>query len=189
MAVQEKLISADEFWEISHHPDFADKSLELVEGVLVVMSRPGVEHGIITGETYLHARLFVGEHDLGYVTVESGYILFKNPDGRDTVRGPDVAFVAKERAPNGFTEGYAPFAPDLAVEVISPNDLVYDVEEKVDEYLRAGTRLVWVISPRSKTVTVYTPTSIRVVDINGTLDGGDVLPGFSLPVKAIFPQT
>jgi Uma2 family endonuclease len=188
MVVQEKLISADEFWEISHHPDFADKSLELVGGVLVVMSRPGVEHGLTVVKIVTPMFQHVEQHDLGYVTVESGYILFKNSEGRDTVRGPDVAFVAKERAPNGFTERYAPFAPDLAVEVVSPNDLVYDVEEKVDEYLRAGTRLVWVISPRSKTVTVYTPTSIKIVDINGTLDGGDVLPGFSLLVTTIFPR-
>lgn len=188
MVVQEKLISAEEFWEISHHPDFAEKSLELAEGVLVVMARPGVQHGLIAGEVYFHIRSFVGERDLGYVTVESGYILFKNPGERDTVRGPDVAFVAKERAPHGFTERYAPFAPDLAIEVVSPNDLVYDVEEKVDEYLRAGTRLVWVVSPRSKTVTVYSPTGVNIIDSNGTLDGGEVLPGFQLPASVIFDQ-
>lgn len=188
MVVQEKLISAEEFWEIAHRPDFADKSLELAEGVLVVMARPGVEHGLTVVKLVTPLSQHVEQHDLGYVTVESGYILFKNPEGRDTVRGPDVAFVAKARAPHGFTERYAPFAPDLAVEVVSPNDLVYDVEEKVEEYLRAGTRLVWVISPRAKTVTVYTSASIRVLDSNGTLDGGDVLPGFSLPVAAIFPR-
>jgi Uma2 family endonuclease len=186
MVVGEKLISAAEFWELSHHPEFADKSLELAEGVLVVMSRPGTEHGITQGEAYLHIRLFVGEHDLGYVTVESGYVLFKNPDGRDTVRGPDVAFVAKERLPNGYPEDYMPFAPELAVEVVSPNDVIYEVEAKVEEYLRAGTKLVWVISPRLKTVIVYQKNGITAYDLNGTLDGGDVLPGFKLSVAAIF---
>jgi len=186
MAVQEKLISAAEFWELAHDPNFADKSLELAEGVLIIMSRPGAEHGLTQGETYFHIRSFVGEHDPGYVTVESDYVLFKSLDGRDTVRGPDVAFVAKARAPQGLPEDYVPFAPDLAVEVISPNDLVYEVEEKVDEYLRAGTRLVWVISPRSKTVIVHTKEGVTAYDVNGTLDGGDVLPDFKLPVTAIF---
>lgn len=188
MVFQEKLISAAEFWEMQHDPNTAEHALELAEGVLVVRGRPGVEHGLVAGEIYFHVRGFVGEHDLGYVTVESGYILFQSEGGRDTVRGPDVAFVAKQRAPDGFGEGYAPFAPDLAVEVVSPNDLVYEVETKVDEYLRAGTRLVWVVSPRSKSVTVYTPSGISVIDSSGTLDGGAVLPGFRLPLRQVFPR-
>jgi Uma2 family endonuclease len=186
MVVQQNLISAAEFLELANTPEFADKSLELVEGVLVIMSRPGAEHGFTQGETYLHIRLFVGEHDLGYVTVESGYILFTSIDGRDTVRGPDVAFVAKERLPNGLPEGYIHFAPDLAVEIVSPNDVLYEIEDKVDEYLRSGTKQVWVISPRSKTVIVYRQNGVTAYDINSTLDGGDVLPGFKLPVAAIF---
>jgi Uma2 family endonuclease len=185
MVVQEKLISVSEFWELVHDPDFADKSLELEQGVLVVMSRPGAEHGFTQGETYLHVRLFVGEHDLGYVTVESGYVLFQNPDGRDTVRGPDVAFVSKTRLPGGLPEGYIPFAPDLAVEVVSPNDVLYDLEKKVGEYLHAGTKLVWMISPHMKTVIAYRQDGVTAYDLNGTLDGGDVLPGFKLPVAAM----
>ena len=186
MVVQAKLISAAEFWELSHQPEYADQSLELVEGVLVVMSRPGAEHGLVAVRVVVPISQYVDAHDLGYVTVESGYILFKNPGGKDTVRGPDVAFVAKERLPNGLPEDYVPFAPDLAVEVVSPNDLVFEVEAKIDEYLRAGTRRVWVISSRLKIVTVYTPQNITVHDLNSTLDGGDVLPGFKLPVAAIF---
>jgi Uma2 family endonuclease len=186
MVVQQKLISAAEFLHLANAPEYADKSLELVEGALVVMARPGVEHGLAQGETYLHLCLFAGEHDLGYVTVESGYILFTHPDGHDTVRGPDVAFVAKEHLPNGAPEGYMPFAPDLAVEVVSPNDVLYEIEDKVDEYLRAGTKLVWVISPRLKTVIVYRQGGVTAYDLNGTLDGGNVLPGFKLPVAAIF---
>jgi Uma2 family endonuclease len=186
MTVQEKLISISEFWELVHDPNFADKSLELAEGVLIVMSRPGAEHGVTTVRVVTPLSQYVDQHDLGYVTVESGYVLFTNPDGRDTVRGPDVAFVAKARAPEGLPEDYVRFAPDLAVEVVSPNDLVFEVEEKVDEYLRAGTRLVWVISSRLKIVTVYQKSGITVYDVNGTLNGGEVLPGFQLPVAAIF---
>jgi len=188
MVAQEKLISAEEFWEIQHHPDFAGQTLELAEGVLVAMSRPGMEHGLTVVSVVIPFSQYVEQHDLGYVTVESGYVLFKNPGGNDTVRGPDAAFVSKARAPEGFAEGYAPFAPDLAVEVVSPGDLVFEVEAKVDEYLRAGTKIVWVISPRSKTVTVYTQTDVSIVSSSGVLDGGEVLPGFRLPVAAIFPR-
>jgi Uma2 family endonuclease len=186
MVIQEKLVSAAEFLELANSPEYADTPVELVEGVIVTISHPKPEHGVnvvrVSSPMFVH----VDERDLGYVTSDSGYILFTNPDGRDTVRGPDIAFVAKERLPNGLPDDFIPFAPDLAVEVVSPNDKVFEVEEKVTEYLRAGTKIVWVVSSYLKIVTVYTSRGITVYDINGTLDGGDVLPGFRLPVAAIF---
>lgn len=185
---QAKLISAAEFWDIAHAPEYDDQLVELVEGVVVTMSRPGWKHGVVTGELYFYVRQHVKIHNLGYVSVESGFILFKNPGGKDTVFGPDVAFVRLERAPQGLPEsGYAPFPPDLAVEVVSPNDKVYDISDKVDVYLRAGTQLVWVVDPSSRTVIVHRPDGIAAYDLNGVLDGGSVLPGFTLAVRDIFP--
>jgi Uma2 family endonuclease len=102
------------------------------------------------------------------------------------VRAPDVGFVAKERLTGPIPDKYFPFAPDLAVEVVSPSDTAQDIREKVLDFLKAGTRLVWVVYPESKTVDVYRPDGVQVVEINGTLDGGDVLPGFRLALRAVF---
>ncbi len=184
---QEKIYTADDFWEISHSPENQDKRLELVEGVIYEMSPAGGKHGEIAMEIGMFIRLYVKEHRLGRVTAaETGYILFKNPDGKDTVRAPDVGFVAMERAPDGLPKGYVPFAPDLAVEVISPGNTAGDIHNKMLELLRAGTRIVWIIYPDSQTVVVHTPEGAKTLEINDTLDGGDVLPGFTLPVKDVF---
>jgi Uma2 family endonuclease len=188
MVIRERYISADEFWEIAHRPEYDDKMLELVEGEIREMSRPGGKHGQIVIKMSSPIYRFVEEHQLGHVTTETGYILFKNPNGKDTVRGPDLAFVALHRAPDGLPDGHVPFAPDLAVEVVSPNDSASDIDEKVGDYLRAGVRLIWVVYPSTKTVSVYTQTTIQRVPESGFLDGGDVLPGFQLRVSEIFPK-
>lgn len=190
MAVQEQqnFISAAEFWTISHSPEYADKVVELIEGELVIMSRPGWEHGYITGEMYHFIRQHARQHNLGYATVESGYIIEKKPKGKDTVLGPDVAFVAANRMPDPLPDGYMPIVPDLVVEVVSPNDLAFEIEDKVALYLKAGVRLIWVMNPRSKTITIHRPGSVAILDQHGTLDGEDVLPGFTLKVAEVFPK-
>jgi len=187
MVIQQKFISAAEFWELSHQPEYANKVVELVGGEIVEMSRLGAEHGFIAGKTFRYIDEFVEKGNLGYVTTESGYILFKNPHtGKDTVRGPDVAFVRLEHAPDGLPEGYFPFPPDLAIEVVSPNDTAYDIDEKVADYLRAGVVLVWVLYPRKRAI-VHTAQGETLIGLQGALDGGEVLPGFSLPLARIFP--
>jgi Uma2 family endonuclease len=187
--VPERIISAEALWALSKKPEYAGRVYELSEGVMIEMSRPGGLHGLIQGEAYFHLRSFVGPRRLGYLTVESGYILGKKPNGRDTVRGPDVAFVRLERAPDGLPSGYVPFPPDLAIEVVSPNDLANEIESKVLDLLAAGVALVWVIYANTRNVierrlggrsAVYTEVD--------TLDAGDVLPGFTLPVAALFPD-
>jgi Uma2 family endonuclease len=131
---------------------------------------------------------FVMEHKLGETTAaETGYILFKGPDGKDTVRAPDVGFISAARVPkDGLPDGYFPGAPDLAVEVISPGDEADEVQFKVTQYLKYGTRLIWLIYGKSQTVVAYTPTGSKTFDIDSVLDGGDVLPGFKLAVRDIF---
>ena len=163
-----------------------EQEIGLVEATISPPLIPDTAHGLVMGEIYFSIRQHARENDLGFVTLASGCNLFKNPEQREVVYAPDVGFVAKDRLPNGLPEGYLPLAPDLAIEIIAFNDRFGDIEDKISEYLRAGTRLVWVISPRSKMVIVYTKAGVIAYDMNGTLDGGDVLPGFKLPVAAIF---
>lgn len=185
---QEKFISAEDLWELSQLPEYADKILELTEGVIVEMSRPGGTHGEVALRVGAAVLQHVDTHRLGYVTVETGYIVGKKPNGRDTVRGPDVAFVKSERAPDGLPDGYVPFAPDLAVEVVSPNDLAHEVEEKILDLLKSGTKLIWVFYPVTRNVIERRPGGKSAVyDEHDTLDGGDILPGFRLLVGSVFP--
>ena len=149
------------------------------------MSPPGVGHGYIAVNVSREVSFFVLRHDLGIVIVRSGFRLERDPD---TVRGPDVSFIAKERLvdgrpPVGFFQG----APDLAVEVISPSDTATSIEAKVNEYLANGTRRVWVIYPDTRTVVVHAPNNVSTrYDEGDILTDGELLPGFSLPVSVVF---
>lgn len=191
MTIQEKTISASEFWELCQTPEYEDLHVELIEGEIEEMAPAGGEHGIIALNTGAEIRNFAKAHDLGYVTAaETGYVLHRRPGGKDTVLAPDIGFVSKARAPEGLPKQFVPFAPDLAVEVISPSESYTQVARKVALYLRYGTRLVWVIDPSNKTVQAHTLAdgvqSSRTLDEAGMLDGGDVLPGFTLTIREIF---
>jgi len=189
LELEEKLYTAEDLWELSHLPENQNKRLRLIEGVIYEMPPAGGEHGGITLDLGSHIRNHVKEYALGYTTAaETGYILFKNPDGKDTVLAPDVGFVSKAHLPQGLPAGYIPVPPDLAVEVVSPGDRADEVDEKVNTYLKYGVRLVWVFYPKTKSVFVHTVTSVQKLDINGTLDGGDVLPGFRLAVREVFGE-
>jgi len=161
------------------------KRHDLVKGVVVEVSRPKPLHSVV--QRRLGARIgdFVDDHDLGVVTTEGGYVLAHDPD---TVRGPDVGFVSKTRLPDPDLREYIPMGPDLAVEIVSPNDTATEINDKIKEYFRAGSRLVWVVYPDVPEVYVYSSsiTDIKVIGIDGTLDGADVLPGFTLPLREVF---
>lgn len=150
------------------------------------MSPAGGEHGAIAGTLAAVIVSFVKRNRLGIVFgAETGFLLGRDPD---TVRAPDVAFIRRERVPaEGLPAGYWPGAPDLAVEVLSPGDSIREIDEKTAEWLRAGTLAVWVVNPRSKTVTIYAADgSIATFTADATLDGGGLLPGFSCPVAELF---
>ncbi len=162
---------------------------ELVRGEVVRLTPAGAEHGVIAQQLAEKLSQHVRAHRLGLVcAAETGFLLFRDPD---TVRAPDVSFVSRERvAEVGIPQGYWPFAPDLAVEVVSPGDRFQDLMEKICDYFAAGARRVWLVEPRSRTVSVYrSPTDVRVLTVADELDGEDVLPGFRLPVTDLFPAS
>jgi Uma2 family endonuclease len=182
MAVEEKLYTAEDLLKLSEADD--SKRYELVEGKLIEMSPTGATHGILANEVAFIITAFVRSANLGYVfSAETGFRLSINPD---TVRAPDVAFVAKERM-TAKTDGYLDLAPDLAVEVVSPGNTLAEIHEKVIEYFRAGTRLVWALFPKSRAIYVYRAANqITVLGIDDVLEGDDVLPGFKVSVRDIF---
>ncbi len=159
---------------------------ELVRGELRKMSPAGHRHGRIAIRIATPLDTHVTANKLGAVyAAETGFWISSDPD---TVRAPDVAFVSQRRLDElGDVEGYWPGAPDLVVEVISPSDTYTEVEEKVLEWLEAGARMVVVVNPRKRAVTVYRSlTDIVVLTENDTLDGGDVVPGWTMAVEDIF---
>ena len=182
MITQTRLVTAEELERMPQN----DAHVELVRGEIIKMTPAGHEHGEVALAIGSALREFVRQHKLGKVyAAETGFVLSRNPD---TVRAPDAAFVSAARAAQQKRrEGFFDGAPDLAVEVMSPEDTVEEVEAKVLEYLRSGTRLVWVAHPRTQTITAYRSLDkVRVLTTNDTLDGDDVLPGFAVPVRDIF---
>ena len=158
--------------------DVPGKSTELVRGHLVVREPPSTRHGVIAGRlAYLLADHAYQNH-LGVVCgQDTGFKIGSDPD---TVRAPDVAFVDRSRANRIPPRGYAEFAPDLAAEIVSPDDRPGELLVKVGQWLAAGTKLVWVIDPTRADARVYTDTGeLITVPPNGTLDGRSVLPGFT----------
>ena len=154
---------------------------EYVKGELVPMSPPSMEHGEISINIILALGLYVRENQLGRLyTAETTFHL------GDRLVKPDVAFVLTERLPENRRKG-SPVPPDLAVEIVSPTDKHYDVTEKALAYLKAGTRLVWVIEPVAKTVMVYrSETDFTLLTRVDTLTGEDVVKGFTCPVAQLF---
>lgn len=171
--------------EYERMPEDESRS-ELVRGRVVREPLPGAEHGGVTMEIGSRMAAFAREHGLGRVfTARTGFVLVEDSP---TVRGPDAAFVAADRLPaNGLPTGYLPFAPDLAVEVSSPSNGESELRRKVLDYLDAGSHLVWVVDPGTRTVTVYrSRNDIRLLGEDDELDGGDVLPGFRVAVGDLF---
>jgi Uma2 family endonuclease len=189
MVIQERFYTAEDLWELSHLPENADKRFELSEGRLIEMSPTGGKHGGITLRFGARIDTHVEAKQLGYTTgAETGFILHKNPDGKDVARAPDVGFVAAARLPDGLPDEYVPLAPDLAVEVVSPNDKAAELQTKIGEYLKYGTKIVVAVYSKTQTIVVHTKEGATTLTIDDTFDGGDVLPGFSLPVREIFSQ-
>jgi len=174
------LLTADEL----QHVYVPDKRVELVRGLLVVRELPGMRHARVAMDLALALGAHVRAAALGRVYAEAGFKLASNPD---TVRGPDIAFISRGRIPDPEPTGFAGFAPDLVVEVISPGDRAGEVLAKVADWLSAGTRLVWVLDPARRVARVYRADGTeQILTADESLDGGDVVPGFSCPLREIF---
>jgi len=183
MAISERLYTAEEFFDYAAKPENDAKRLELDDGVIVEMSPSSPTNTVIAGRLIYFFNAFVIPNDLGFVTSPDGG--FKLASSR--VRQPDVGFISKARLPRlpkSFT-----MPPDLAVEVVSEDE---DIFLKAREYLHSGVRMVWAVYADDRVVYVMTLNEQGGIlslpfGVNDTLDGGDVLPGFALPVRDIFP--
>jgi Uma2 family endonuclease len=158
---------------------------ELVRGELVTLSPAEFEHGAIAGRIHGYLFDFVARNGLGVVVAaETGFRIGHDPD---TVRAPDVGFLCAARMPRERTRGYFPGPPDLAVEVVSPDDRAGEVLAKVRDWLSAGCQTVWVVDPTSQTVSVYRgPRDTAMLTGDDELTDDKLLPGFHLPVAEVF---
>ncbi len=150
-----------------------------------MLSPTGSRHGTVEGNFYAAIRDFVRQRHLGFVKVgEVGIYIHRNPD---TVRGADVLFISNERAAKLSSSSFLDVAPDLIVEVLSPEDRWSEVTKKLQEYFAIGVRLVWVADPEERIVQAYrSPTDMKQFRASETLAGDEVLPGFSVPVATLF---
>jgi Uma2 family endonuclease len=182
MATRPRL-TAEDLWKMGE----SDARRELVNGEIVEMSPPGSVHGQVAAALCQALREHARRSGAGVVFVETGFVL-DVPGDRERVRAPDVSYVRSERLPGGrVPEGFFPGAPDLAAEVLSPDDRSVDVEQRVRDSLDGGSRLVWVIAPRTRTATTYRPDgSARLLRAHEALDGEDVLPGLRVPLADLF---
>ena len=160
----------------------------LIDGELCVKMSPNQTHGRIASEIARLLGNHVVERGLGRVTIEVGY---HPPGERHTVLLPDVAFESKARAAQTPLPTYAPYMPDLAVEVVSPSQTLAETRRKAKVYLRYGTVMVWLIDPERNTAESWTAAEdgtarSEITEMDGELRGGAVLPGFTLPLRRLF---
>ncbi|HEX3052217.1 MAG TPA: Uma2 family endonuclease [Aggregatilineaceae bacterium] len=176
--------TVEEFDQFVDRPENADRLFEYIGGEIIeVPSNPYASY--ISGRIFRRIANFVEEHDLGFTTGEAGGYVVSGEK-----YAPDVAYLSKTRQSKLATEGYNPVPPNLAVEVDFPS--TYKSQQtlliKVGNYLAAET-VVWIVRPETKTVDVYVPGErVKILDMQGTLDGGDILPGFKLSISDIFPD-
>jgi Uma2 family endonuclease len=182
MSTVTQLITAEQLYQMP-----ADGfRYELVRGELKKMTPSGFTHGKVVVKLTAPLAFHVEANALGVVLgAETGFKIAGNPD---TVRAPDIAFIKQDRLRElGSTEKFWPVAPELAVEVLSPGDTVYEIEEKVAAWLAAGSAMVWVLNPRLRTIHVHRPNSpTRTLNENDSLEGHEVIPGFRIKVAEIF---
>jgi Uma2 family endonuclease len=163
---------------------FPDKQFELVRGRLLVREPPSTRHGVIAAKLLYLVSDFVYRHALGVVCAQdTGFKIRSDPD---TVRAPDIAFIGRDQVPRIPTRGYAELAPDMVSEILSPDDAPGEVLAKIADWLDAGTRLVWIIDPKRVEARVHRADgSLSVLDARGSLEGEDVLPGFTCSLREI----
>lgn len=182
MVSQIRPVTADEFDRFVMQPENADRNFELIAGEIVEKMVSNSRSSIIALWIMSRVAVFVDEHDLGWVSgADGGYVV----SGERYI--PDGGFVSKARCPVMPTAAYNPIAPDLVLEVLSPANTDEEIRVKISNYLAAGTT-VWVVDP-GKRIEIHRPGQpVQILGPNDTLDGGDLLPGFTLPAQAILSK-
>jgi len=163
------------------------KGYELVDGNLVELDVSALSSWV-GGQLFFRVNAFGTERDLGLTwPAESGLLCF--PKSPNTVRKPDMYFVRKGRLPLDWQgQGFLRVVPDLIGEVISPGDLAYEVEERIAEFVEAAVQLLWIVDPQNRTARIHRADgTFNWLKEDGTLDGEDILPGFHLPLRDLFP--
>ena len=177
--LKEKEWTAEEFFQSP-----LSKNHELIEGELVETMSTGFIHGVVAQRIGRFIGNFANQHQLGEVTAaETGFIL-----GEKTYRGADSAFISNESlSEHGYPQGFFPTAPDIAIEVVSPNNTSEEMMEKTNLYLQNGSRMVWIIYPQTRVITVYRQNNVvSLLRESDFLDGEDVLPDFRLSIAELF---
>lgn len=175
--------SRQEFERFIERSENRDRLFELINGE-IVEKVAGFKPSKVGTTIIRRIGNYLDTNDIGHLTGADGsYIL---SDEHHFM--PDVAYISRERLPEE-PEGMIEGPPDLAIEVKSPSNSVRELRLKAEDYLRFGAQMVWLIFPESRTAEVYVPDDdVILVDIAGVLDGGDVLPGFKLPLREVFKK-
>lgn len=180
MSVSADLVTAEQL----ARPPYTERSCELVDGRVVDVNPASWRHGSVAGRIHAALLAWTGANGGRVVSADTGFLVRRHPD---TVRAPDVAFLRPGRPlpADGFVDG----APDVAVEVLSPDARAGATARKVRDYLEGGAAEVWVVDLENRTLAVYTPPNRAVVLAEGdTLHGGEVLPGFELGIAGLFAE-
>lgn len=180
MAVETKLVTFDEYEAFAMLPENANTYFELINGE-IVQKVPTKQHGLIAGRFIGEIYIYLQEHP-GEVAPE---VLHRLPEDTFNGRMPDVAVYADPTKPE-IKRGAVPEMPDLAIEIQSPNNTYKARREKAAYYLANGSRIVWLAYSEKRIIEVQTKNDVKLLGEDDTLDGGDVLPGFSLPIGKIF---
>jgi len=177
---QEKLVTGEELLAMG---DVGP--CELIDGRIVPLSPTSGEHGRLEFNLAFELGKFTRENDLGWtLSGEVGIFIRRNPD---RIRGADVAFISRARAPQGPPKGFLEYAPELIAEIVSPSDRWQDIRAKLDDYFAIDVQQVWIVEPDTRSVLVYrSPTEATKLGEGETLQGEGPLKGFSLPVAQIF---
>lgn len=193
MTIEQKHYTLEDLHEFEDLPENRDRLFELIDGRIVEKNSDA--EGIVTpsflpsyyaGRILTKINIYLDKNPIGYISgADGGFVM---PEGNKLI--PDVGYISKENMPE-IPEREVPVPPDLAVEVVSPTDDIKDVQYKAQRYLNAGTKIVWIVYPRHESVDVYSAAeedkmTVQQISIDGTLDGADVLPNFTLPVRDIF---
>lgn len=174
---------SEEFLAFAELPENRERKLELIAGEVIEKPVPKPMHGIVAQILSLLLGIYLQKNPIGKLVIE---VQYRVPGG-DYSPIPDLSFISADQPAFALDE-VVPFMPALAIEIQSPDQTDKEMSDKAGYYLRHGSSMVWIVYPDRRLVEVLTPTMRRLLTADGTLDGGEVLPGFSAIVKEVFPN-